>query len=208
MKSLSKILILSAVMALTGCGKNNQSGRSNSGIYNSQYCVSMGPNGQCAQYQNYSVGNYNSGYSFNGVSLNQVQMENPCILSNYGSMYNQYPGNWMQPTMQRQLVQTRVNLGTIVTRGDTYVGVTSFGDVAAIIGDGTPSPMFVAYLCPRPVSGQGVLYPGISIGAYTNCAVKYITKANMVFPDGSQANFRALSPGGSSAGRRFSFCQQ
>jgi hypothetical protein len=80
--------------------------------------------------------------------------------------------------------------------------------LAAIIGDGTASPTFVAYLCPRPVSGQGTLYPQISIGAYTNCSVKYITKANMVFPDGSQANFRAPSPGGSSAGRKFSFCMQ
>ena len=164
-------------------------------VYTSSYCLNQGADGQCIQSQKYSVENYNSEYSFNGVSLNQVQMENPCILS-----YGQSPGNWIQPNMQRQLVQTRVNLGTIVTRGDVYVGVTSFGDVAAIIGDGTHSPMLVAYLCPRPVSGQGILYPGISIGAYTNCAVKYITKANMFFPDGSQANFRALSPGGSSAG--------
>jgi len=208
MKSISKLLILAAVVALTGCGKDNQSGKSGSGVYNSQYCVSYSPTGQCAQYQNYTIGNYNSPYSFNGVSLNQVQMENPCILSNYGSMYNSYPGNWMQPSMQRQLVSTRVNIGTVVTRGDMYVGVTSFGDVAAIIGDGTPTPTFVAYLCPRPVSGQGTLYPQITIGAYTNCAVKYITSANMVFPDGTQANFRAPSPGGSSAKTKFSFCQQ
>ncbi len=176
-------------------------------VYQSSYCVNQSVDGLCTQYQNYSIGNFNSPYSFNGVSLNQVQMENPCILSSYGSIYSQYPGSWMQPSMQRQLVQTRVNLGTILSRGDIYVGVTSVGDVAAIIGDGTPSPMFVAYLCPRPLSGQGVLYSGVSISAYTSCAFKYITKANMVFPDGSQANFRALSPGGSSAGRGFSFCQ-
>lgn len=199
MKTLPKLLILSAVMALAGCGKDNTSGKSGSGVYNSSYCVSYAPNGQCSQYQQSQVGNFNSPYSYNGVSLNTVQAENPCILQgggmNYGSM-----------NMQRQVVTTRVNIGTVVTNGDMYVGVTSFGDVAAIIGDGTPNPTFVAYVCPRPVSGQGTLYPRITIGAYTNCAVKYITSANMVFPDGSQANFRAPSPGGSSAGRPFSFC--
>jgi hypothetical protein len=200
MKVISKLIILAAAVAITGCGKDNQSGRSGSGVYNSSYCVSQGPNGQCSQYQNYSVSNINSPYSFNGVSLNQVQMENPCILSGGG-----YYG---QSTFNRQLVTTRVNIGTIVTRGDMYVGVTSFGDVAAVIGDGTPNPTFVAYLCPRPISGQGTLAPQITIGAYTNCAVKYITAANIYFPDSTQANFRAPSPGGSSARTKFSFCQQ
>jgi hypothetical protein len=198
MNAVPKLILLSAVLALTGCGKNNQSGKSNSGIYNSSYCVSYGPNGQCSQYQNYSVSNFNSPYSFGGVSLNQVQMENPCILSGGG-----YYG---QSTFNRQVVTTPVNIGTVVTQGDMYVGVTSFGDVAAIVGNGTATPTFVAYLCPRPISGQGTLYPQIKIGAYTDCAVKYITAANMVFPDGTQANFRALSPGGTSLKTKFSFC--
>ncbi len=142
----------------------------------------------------------------NGISLNQVQQENPCILQ----------GGYMgQGNMQRQVMQTQVQVQTnpnvpptIVPRGDMYVGVTSMGDVAAVIGNGTMTPTFVAYLCPRPVSGQGNLYPQILVGAATVCAFKYITAANIVFPDGSQANFRALSPGGSSARQKFSFCQQ
>ena len=200
MKLLSSTLILSALLVLGGCGKNNESGRAGGGVYNSRYCVSYSPTGQCAQYQNYSINNFNSPYAFNGVSLNQVQQENPCILSG-GGFYG-------QSVFNRQVVTTRVSLPTIVTRGDMYVGVTSFGDVAAIIGDGTNNPTFVAYLCPRPVSGQGTLFPRILLGAYTNCAVKYITAANMVFPDGTQANFRAPSPGGSSLRQKFSFCQQ
>ncbi len=205
MKALPKLLFFSAVLALAGCGKDNQSGRSTSGIYNSQYCVSYTPNGQCAQYQNYSIGNYNSPYSYQGIGLNQVQAENPCILGNFGSMYGQYPSNWVQPQMNRQVISTRVNIGTVVPQGEVYVGVTSFGDVAAIVGDGSPSPTFVAYLCPRPISGQGTLMPQIKIGSYSSCRINPITAANMVFPDGTQANFR-WPQGGSSAGRKFSFC--
>ena len=202
MKALNHLVLIGLALSLSGCGKNNQSGRSGTGtgIYNSQYCVSHLPNGQCAQYQSYSVSNFNSPYSFGGVSLNQVQQENPCILSGNGF--------FGQSVFNRQVVSTPVNIGSIVPNGDMYVGVTSLGDVAAIIGNGTPTPTFVAYLCPRPVSGQGTLFPQITIGAYTNCVVKYITAANMVFPDGSQANFRAPSPGGSSLGQRFSFCSR
>lgn len=198
MKALPKVLIFSAILAaIAGCGKSNESGRSGS-----QSCISYGLNGQCSAY----MSNINSPYAMNGVNLNQVQAENPCILQGgYGGQVN----------LQRQMMQTRVQVQTnpnvpptIVPRGDIYVGVTSFGDVAAVVGDGTANPLFVGYLCPRPVSGQGTLYPQILVGAATVCAFKYITAANMVFPDGSQANFRALSPGGSSARQKFSFCQQ
>lgn len=199
MKALPKVLIFSAILAaIAGCGKGNESGKGPG----TRACVAYGANGQCNAY----VSNYNSGYAMNGVSLNQVQQENPCILS------GGYNG---QGNMNRQLMQTRVQVQTnpnvpptIVPKGDMYVGVTSMGDVAAIIGDGTMNPTFVAYLCPRPVSGQGMLYPQILVGAATVCAFKYITAANISFPDGTMANFRALSPGGSSARQKFSFCQQ
>jgi hypothetical protein len=200
MKAIPKLLIFTAILAaIAGCGKGNESGKSSG----SRSCLAYGSNGQCSAY----MSNINSNYAMNGVSLNQVQQENPCILS------GGYNG---QGNMQRQVIQTRVQVQTnpnvpptIVPRGDMYVGVTSMGDVAAVIGDGTMNPTFVAYLCPRPVSGQGNLYPQILVGAATVCAFKYITAANMVFPDGTQANFRALSPGGSSNNRqKFSFCQQ
>ena len=145
-----------------------------------------------------NVNNINSNYSMNGVSLNQVQQENPCISAD---------GNADQANMQRQVIQTRIQVQTI-PRGDIHVGVTSMGDVAAVIGDGTTNPMLVVYLCPRPGSGPGILNPQILVGATTNCAFKYITAANVLFPDGSQANFRALSPGGSSNRQKFSFCQE
>ena len=197
MRVVPKLIIFSALLALAGCGKDNESGKSKVPNHASNpICVQMGPNGQCAQYSQVQM-NSNSPYSYNGVSLNQVQAENPCILSS----------SWGQSNMQRTVIQQQVNIGTIIVQGDMYVGVTSYGDVAAIIGNGTANPTFVAYMCPRP-TGQGILYPQITIGAYTNCAVKYITAANVNFPDGSQANFRAPSPGGSSQRQKFSFCQQ
>lgn len=192
MKALSKLLFLSALLALGGCGKDNESGKTPS----ARVCLQYSANGQCAQYSTYSVSNLNSPYSFNGVSLNQVMTENPCVLgSMYGGMGN----------LQRSQVSIQVNIGTVVPQGHMHVGVTSYGDVAAIIGNGSPTPTFVAYLCPRPVSGQGTLMPQILIGSYSTCRVNPITAANMVFPDGTQANFR-WPQGGSSAGRKFSFC--
>lgn len=143
----------------------------------------------------------------NGINVNQVIQENHCILN---TGFAPQPG----ANMQRQVMQTRVQVSTgngmptIVTSGDIYVGVTSMGDVAAVVGDGTANPLFVGYLCPRPISGQGMLLPQILVGDSTVCAFKYITAANIRFPDGTQANFRALSPGGSSSRQKFSFCQQ
>jgi hypothetical protein len=191
MNALFKLITLSALLALSSCGKDNESGRNSF----ARTCLQWVGN-QCAQYSSYSISNLNSPYNFNGVSLNQVMTENPCVLgSMFGGMTN----------LQRSQVSIRVNINTVVPQGHMHVGVTSYGDVAAIIGDGSPNPLFVAYLCPRPVSGQGTLMPQILIGSYSTCRINPITAANMVFPDGTQANFR-WPQGGSSVGRRFSFC--
>ena len=200
MKAFPTIIIFTALLAaVTGCGKKNESGRSGS-----NYCAAYGAGGQCSAY----VSNYNSAYPpVNGVSLNQVQQENPCILSG-GNYYG-------QTTMPRQAVQVQLQSAfvevnaqpTIVPNGDMYVGVTSFGDVAAVIGNGSPNPIFVAYLCPRPASGQAILPRTVLLKGQTSCAVKSIQDADIIFPDNTQANFRPLSPGGSSARQRFSFCQ-
>jgi len=202
MKVMPKFLIFSAILAAAmGCGKNNESGKSNNG---GSYCAAYGANGQCSAY----VSNYNSQFpAVNGVNLNQVQQENPCVLSG-GGYYGQAP-------MPRQVVQVQLRNAytdvngqpTIVPNGDMYVGVTSFGDVAAVIGNGTLNPIFVAYLCPRPASWQAIPPQTVLLRGQTSCAVKLIQDADVIFPDNTQANFRPLSPGGSSAKQKFSFCQ-
>jgi hypothetical protein len=189
MKALPKVLIFTAILAaIAGCGKSNESGRS--GVQGP--CISYGSNNQC--------NGYASGYTANGAGINpnQVLQENPCIM-----------GGGRQVIQTQVQVQTNPNVPpTIVPQGDLYVGVTSYGDVAFVMGNGSANPTFIAHLCQRPVSGQGMVMPQILVGAATVCAFKYITAANVRFPDGSQANFRALSPGGSSARQKFSFCQQ
>lgn len=196
MKALPKLLIFSAILAaIAGCGKGNESGKSSN-----RSCMAYGTNGQCSAY----MSNVNSNYSVNGVSLNQVQQENPCIM-NAG-----YNGNMQRQAVQVQLQRayTEVNgQQTIVPTGDMYVGVTSFGDVAAVVGNGTLNPLFVAYLCPRPASGQAILPQTVLLKAQTSCTVKSIQDADIIFPDNTQANFRPLSPGGSSARQKFTFCQ-
>ena len=194
MKVVPLFISLLAMLSLGGCGKGNESGRSNPFGSGFGTCVSHSANGQCSQYQ--STMPYSSPYAANGIGLVRVQQENPCILG----------GQWGQMgNLQRSMVQVRVNMPTVVAVNDIFVGVTSYGDVAAIVGNGTNQPLFVAYLCPRPVNGQGTLMPQILIGAYGNCQVKPMTAANMVFPDGTQANFRSPQYG-SSAGRPFTFC--
>lgn len=200
MKALPTIIIFSTLLALVGCGKNNESGKTGQipGLspYSTGVCMTYSTPGVCSQYQNPLV--YPSGYSYQGFNLDTVQQENPCV---YSSTYG-------QTNLARMLFQKTISMPTIITQGDMYVGVTSFGDVAAIIGNGTPNPTFVAYLCPRPTSAPPIITSQALIGAYTNCAVKPITAVNLAFPDGSEAHFRSLSPGGSSIKQKFSFCQQ
>ncbi|MGE3611542.1 MAG: hypothetical protein AB7I27_18265 [Bacteriovoracaceae bacterium] len=182
MKSFA--LWLLALTLIAGCGKKNQSGKSNSSWdFSNPYGVPANV--------------FNSPYSYGGQSLNTVLSQNPCIsgMSGYTN----------QQRIQQSVPLT--NFPTSIAPNDIYVGVTAYGDVAAIVGTavGQP-PVFVAYLCPRSFApaGSGQL-TGITIGAYTKCLFKPITAATMVFPGGATANFRWLD-GGSSMRQRFSFC--
>lgn len=177
---------------LIGCGKKNQSGKSSTSNWDFSNPYGMPANV------------FNSPYSYGGQSLNTVLAQNPCI-SGYGGMpgyTNQaYSGQRIQQSIPLQ------NFPSTIAPNDIYVGVTSYGDVAAIVGSapGQP-PVFVAYLCPRSFAptGSGQL-TGITIGAYTKCLFKPITAATMAFPGGATANFRWLD-GGTSTRQRFSFC--
>jgi hypothetical protein len=198
MKSLSLGLIhLTLLMVFSGCGKNNESGKKNQWGYQNPYGSPY-------------VSNINSPYfsGNGGLSVNQVMQENPCV-SGFMGGYTGYPG-MPQPQMgQRLPVQIPLTqFPTVISPGEVYVGVTSYGDVAVVAGQapGQP-PLFVAYLCPRSFSpnGQGQLL-GVKIGAYSNCLFKPITAATMVFPGGATADFRYMD-GGSSLQRRFSFCR-
>jgi hypothetical protein len=139
------------------------------------------------------------------VSLNQVIAQNPCV-SGYGT----FPGGTGQYGGQRITIQQPLtNFSTVIAPNDVYVGVTSYGDVAALVGTapGQP-PMFVAYLCPRSFAqnGQGQIL-GVKPGTYTNCLIKPIVAATVVLPGGASADFRMMDYG-SSARQPFQFCRQ
>lgn len=180
MKRCLKIsLVLTLLVMLTACGKDNKSGKSN-GLY---------PWGTSSILP-YTAGMQTPGMGMYAVS--QVINENPCIAS---------------PMQQRMQVQVPLtNFPTLIPANDVYVGVTSYGDVGAIVGTGA-QPTFIAYLCPRSMmTGQGQLR-GISLGSYSQCAgFKPISAATMYFPDGTSANFRMMDFG-TSTGQRFSMCR-
>ncbi len=185
------LLYLSLILFLASCGKNNESGKTNFPLNGNPYSITNTP------------------FSYRGVNVQQVMNQNPCI-SGYGSpMMNQPYGNQMmnQPYgNQRVTIQVPLmGFRTQVSPGDIYVGVTSYGDVAVVAGQGIGQPpIFVAYLCPRSFtqSGTGQL-SNVEVGANTpTCLFKPITRATVVFPGGATADFRWLD-GGNSLRQKF-----
>lgn len=196
MKSLSLgLLHLALLTMLFACGKDNESGKKTSWGYGNPYGSGYNP-----------LSNINSPYSYGGMSVNQVMQQNPCR-SGFGGMTG-YPTQ--SYTGQRIPIQVPLtSFPTVIPPNDIYVGVTSYGDVAVLVGQAlNQPPMFVGYMCPRSFSpsGQGQLM-GIKVGSYSNCLFKPITAATVVFPGGmATAEFRWLD-GGSSMGQKFSFCR-
>lgn len=195
MKSLGLgLLHLTLLTALFACGKNNESGKKSSWGYTNPYTSGYAP-----------ITNINSPYSYGGMSVNQVMQQNPCR-----SGFNGFPG-YTNQTYAGQRIPIQVpltNFPTVIPPNDVYVGVTSFGDVAVLVGQAVNQPpLFVGYMCPRSFSpsGQGQLM-GIKIGSYSNCLFKPITASTVVFPGGGTAEFRWLD-GGNSMGTKFSFCR-
>lgn len=197
MKSFGlNLLHLALLTALVACGKDNKSGQSNDQwAYNNPYSYGQSP-----------IANINSPYSYGNIQVNQVMAENPCV-SGYGGMTG-YPG--AQP-YQGQRIPISIPLTsfpTVISPNDIYVGVTSYGDVGVVVGQAiNQPPLFVGYMCPRSFApnGQGQLL-GVKIGSYSNCLLKPITAATVVFPGGGQALFR-WADAGSSANQKFSFCK-
>lgn len=175
---------LTLLVLLTACGQDNKSGKPKG----------LGGYGGIDMYgaggQQYQPGMATPTYG--QYSVSQAIQENPCV------------GGGYQNRIQVQVQLT--NFPTVIPQNDVYVGVTSFGDVGAIVGTGSGAPTFIGYICPRSMaSGQGQL-SGISLGSYSNCAFKPISAATMRFPDNTEARFRMMDFG-SSAGTKFSYCR-
>lgn len=180
-RSLNFAIAITLLAALAGCGNDNKSGKRH--LNDPWSWAGVNP---------YQAGAYTPQYGQYQVS--QVINENPCI-------------GGMQARTQVQIPLT--NFPTVVSPQDVYVGVTSFGDVGAIVGTQSGVPTFIGYICMRSqASGQGQL-SGISLGSYSNCMFKPISAATMAFADGTLARFRMMDFG-SSRGTPFSptLCRQ
>lgn len=186
MKALPKLLILSAVLAFAGCGKNNESGKSS----NRGVCLQYNVNGACSAY---SSGTYVSG---NNINLSGFLSQIPCEMG-----MNGYPtaGGRTQQTI-------RVQTNSLATRGQSYLGITSLGDIAIVTGDGTHNPPMTVFLCPGQVMGQ--LTAPVLLGEFTTatCPIKTITAATLA--NGyTQIRFRDPRFGRGTTGQPFSFCR-
>jgi hypothetical protein len=185
MKSFSHWLFYPAILTmLIACGKDNESGKNGAAApFNPVYQPVTSP------YVNSS-----------GSSVNLVIAQNPCT-----NGFTGMPGMTQPYSNQRFQFQVDVNPQTFdppthIGLGDFFVGVTSFGDVAVIVGRGLGQPAnFIGYLCPRPSpDGQGTVERYIKIGEATpKCSFKPIVAATVHFPAGEPARFRMLEGGNS-----------
>lgn len=181
MKSFMFYLLTLALLA--SCGKNNESGKSNGAYTNPYY--------------NNQYGAVNSGYSYGGVSVNQVIASNPCTTTG-------------AQTQNRVSVQLPVTLPTILPSGDIYVGVTSSGDVGVLVGQGSAQALFVGYICQRGVMYTQASQPGLTdlaFGSYSQCSFKPITRATLMIPGAYVPLYFRWLDGGSSLGQKFPFCR-
>jgi hypothetical protein len=176
MKSVSTLMILLLLAVMASCGKDNKSGKRNGNYGFNQL-------GTTGLYRG-------TGISYNGLSLQQVIQENPCA--------NGAPH-------QYRIVQTiPAPVNSVIANGDIWVGVTSFGDVAAV--GGTPQgPVFQVFACPRSQMTRVSGVPqDIKLLPYTSCGFKQMN-ASLSLGD-AIANFRIMDYG-NSAGAKFSYCR-
>lgn len=176
MKSLSFLFLSLALLSLlAACGKDNESGKKNNYAYGNPYY-----NGQYAA--------VNSPYAYGNVSVNQVIQNHPCMTTGAPS----------QNRLQAQFPLT--GFPTVIPVNDIYVGVTSVGDVAVLVGQGGGQPpLFVTYMCQRmyTANGQGQL-SDLAFGSYSRCNLKPITRATMYLPGSpTPLYFRWLDGGNS-----------
>jgi hypothetical protein len=176
MKSIIFYLMnLTVLFMLVACGKDNESGKKNTYASTSPY-------------------GYNSPYSTGNFS--------PIVSSGYNAIVDQVLAQtlcWTSgaPNQNRMRFEFPLtNFPSVVPAGNIYVGVTTVGDVAMLVGQGTNAPLFVTFMCQRYyTSGQGQLVE-LATGSTSRCAVSPLAKATMIIPGNAQAiSFRMLDAG-------------
>jgi hypothetical protein len=172
MKSLCRyMLTLTVLTMLVSCGKDNKSGGSS---YNYGY-----NNGT------YSPLTSGSGVAYGSFNLDYVLSQTYCTTTG-------------APNQNRMAVQFALTgYPTSLAAGDIYVGVTTAGDVAVLIGQANTAPLFRAFICQRynVTNGQGQLMD-LAVGTATRCNVKPLVRATLYIPGLTQPlYFRQLDGG-------------
>lgn len=173
MKSVTfHLLNFTLLVFLAACGKNNESGKKNN-RYTSPYF-----NGQYGSYTN-------TPYSYAGQNVGAVLQQTFCHTMG-------------MPTQQRMQIQFPLTgYPSVIPHGDIYVGVTTAGDVAVLVGQGNNAPLFVAYMCQRGYAsgGSGQLLD-LATGSSTQCNFKPLVRATMHVPGMSQPLYFRYLEGG------------
>ncbi len=190
-KHLSFGLLMGSL--LVACGKDNKSGQSS--------LSQWGINGL-------GVGQYGQIGTISNSVVAAAVSQNVCL----GGSNNIYGYNSSQYNTGRYAVQFPLNM-TPFTAGDFYMGVTSYGDVAVVVGQGASAqPLFIAYVCPRSgmSGGQGRLLANPQLLSYSpHCgSSSKPMNATMVLPSAFGQDGLAFrwADGGNSQRMPFSFC--
>lgn len=176
MKSICRYLLTLALLTMVvACGKDNKSGKSDPYMYGNPYSSGT-----------YSPAVSGLGIAYGNFNLDAVLGQTYCMTTGY-------------PNQNRMRIQFPLQgYPTAVQQGDLYVGVTTAGDVAVLVGQGGANPpLFIAFMCQRAyaTSGQGQL-ADLAIGTATKCMVKPLVRATMVVPGFPQPlYFRQLDGG-------------
>lgn len=110
-------------------------------------------------------------------------------------------------TSRQQMQLPLEGFSTVIPSGQIHVGITSYGDVGVVYGQGGGTPTFIAYLCQRSFTNyQGSRLSNVRLGSYSNCNHKPLASATLVFPGSSMgipavtAEFRMLDFGYNNGG--------
>ena len=169
---MKKLLLpLLALTLLASCGNDNKSGKS-SWTYTDQY-----------------LGGISAVPSYGGQSVTTLLNAIPCWASASGSTSSYYG--------RQQMQQQLTGFTSVIASGDMYVGITSYGDVGVLLGQGNNAPVFIAYLCPRTFTNfQSSTISNVRTATTTNCKFKPLVSASLVFPNNTgSADFRMLDYG-------------
>lgn len=113
-----------------------------------------------------------------------------------------FNGKEVREYVETELIDEEVD----IQPSSIYVGVTSYGDVGAVIKGSDGKTIIVGSVCKRSTSVQDATITTLTLGTQSNCVVKPISEIVVEFTDGTLATFRPLDQG-NTENEKYSFCK-